>query len=103
MTVPAMLAVDCFIVNPFLAIASLNCLSMAVLPGFILTDASHSQRLPRRNRLQGRPSTRTTCAQTSQSMPKMLMSIDLISVVTETAVNNRDSSAMVFFIWNLLV
>jgi hypothetical protein len=92
-TVPEMVAVDCFIVNPFLLIASFSCLRVATLPGFIFTDASPFSRF---TSTESTPETdfndtRTACAQTSQSIPKIVMSIDLISADAETA--NIDSSS----------
>jgi hypothetical protein len=96
-----MVAVDCFMVNPFLAMASSSCLSVAVLPGFIFTDARPLSRFTSTESTPGTAfkDTRTACAQTSQSIPKMVMSIDLISALAETARSNRNSSAMVFLIW----
>ena len=90
-TVPAIVAVESFIVNPFLVMASFNCLSVAVLPGFIFTTASPFSRL---TSTESTPDidfndTRTACAQTSQSMPKILMSMDLISAkADETSIKN---------------
>jgi hypothetical protein len=89
--------VDCFIVNPFLVIASFSCFSVAVLPGFIFTDASPFSRL---TSTESTPETdftdtRTACAQTSQSIPKIVMSMDLISADAETASINSSSSEIV--------
>src|ERR1700736_2959008 len=100
-TVPDMAAVDCFMVNPFLLIASFSCLSVARLPGFIFTDASPFSRL---TSTESTPETdfndtRTACAQTSQSIPKMVMSIDLISAdADETDSSNIESNAIAVFI-----
>jgi hypothetical protein len=81
-------------VNPFLVMASFNCLSEAVLPSFIFTTANPFSRL---TSTESTPDTdfkdtRTACAQTSQSMPKILMLMDLISAETEDASNKNDAS-----------
>jgi hypothetical protein len=88
-TVPAMVAVDSFIVKPFFATASFNCLSVTVFPGFIFTAASPFSRLTLTESTPETPlkDTLTACAQTSQSMPKIVMSIDLISADAEAASN----------------
>ena len=96
-TFPAIVAVDCFIVNPFFVIASFSCLRVAVLPGFIFTDACPFSRL---TSTESTPETdfrdtRTACAQTSQSIPKIVMSMDLISADAETASINSSSSEIV--------
>jgi hypothetical protein len=89
-----MVAVESFMVNPFLVIASFSCLSIAVLPGFIFTAASPFSRL---TSTESTPDTdfndtRTAWAQTSQSMPKILMSMDLISANAEAPNNKNDAS-----------
>jgi hypothetical protein len=100
-TVPAMLSCESFIVNPFFVIAVCNCFIVAVFPGFILTAARPFARL---TSTESTPATDfndtlTAWAQTSQSMPKMLMSIDLISAdVGATTSNKTDKNAMAFFI-----
>jgi hypothetical protein len=85
--VPVTAAFDCFIVNPFFVMASCNCFSVVVLPGFILTAARPFSRLTSTDSTPATDfnDTRTACAQTSQSMPKMVMSIDLISAGAEAA------------------
>jgi hypothetical protein len=104
-----MVAVDCFIVNPFLVMASFSCLRVVELPGFIFTEASPFSRLTATESTPGTDfkDTRTACAHTSQSMPKIVMSIALISAEAETAdrkstykSNNTES---VLLISNLLV
>ena len=85
--VPATVAFDSFIVNPFFVMAPCNCFSVAVFPGFILTAARPFFKL---TSTESTPATdfndtRTACAQTSQSMPKMVMSIDLISAEADAA------------------
>jgi hypothetical protein len=78
-----------------------SCLSVALLPGFILTAASPFARL---TSTESTPDTdfndtRTACAQTSQSMPKIEMSIALISADANVATdNNKENSTNVFFI-----
>jgi len=74
-------------VNPFFVMAPCNCFSVAVFPGFILTAARPFSKL---TSTESTPATdfndtRTACAQTSQSMPKMVMSIDLISAEADAA------------------
>ena len=87
--------------NPFLVMALCSCLSVAVLPGLIFTVASPFARL---TSTESTPDTdfndtRTACAQTSQSMPKIEMSMDLISAEAEaTSQSNVENSATVFFI-----
>jgi hypothetical protein len=103
-TVPATVAVESFIVNPFLAMASFSCLSVVVLPGFIFTTASPFSRL---TSTESTPEidfndTRTACAQTSQSMPKILMSMDLISAKAEEASIKSDAKTADSFLINLL-
>jgi hypothetical protein len=78
---------DGFIVNPFLVMASCNCLNVAAFPGFIFTLARPFSRL---TLTASTPETDlkdtlTACAQTSQSMPKILISIDLISALADAA------------------
>jgi hypothetical protein len=78
-----------------------SCLSVAVLPGFIFTAASPLARL---TSTESTPDTdfndtRTACAQTSQSMPKIEMSMDLISADPEAmSSRNVENSAIVFVI-----
>jgi hypothetical protein len=78
-----------------------SCLSVAVLPGFIFTEASPLARL---TSTESTPDTdfndtRTACAQTSQSMPKIEMSMDLISADADTTdINNVENRTIVFFI-----
>jgi hypothetical protein len=88
-------------VNPFFVIASCNCLNVAALPGFIFTLAKPLSRL---TLTASTPSTdfndtRTACAQTSQSIPKIVMLMLLISA-TEEAANKkkRNSDAASFLI-----
>jgi hypothetical protein len=94
-TVPATVAVEPFMVNPFLVMASLSCFSVVVLPGFIFTTASPFSRLTSTESTPDKDlsDTRTACAQTSQSMPKILMSIDLISATAEEASIKSDASS----------
>ena len=104
-TVPAIVAVESFIVNPFLAIASFSCLNVTVLPGFILTTANPFSRLIS---TESTPEidfndTRTACAQTSQSIPKILMSMDLISANAEAASIKNEASNADSFLISLLV
>jgi hypothetical protein len=100
-TIPATATADCFIVNPFFVIAACNCFRVAVLLGFILTAASPFARL---SLTESTPDTDfndtlTACAQTSQSMPKIVMSIDLISADAEVTPSNKtDKNAIGFFI-----
>ena len=72
MTEPATVAVESFMVNPFLVMAWLSCLSVAVLPGFIFTTASPFSRLTSTVSTPDTDfnDTRTAWAQTSQSMPR---------------------------------
>ena len=98
-TVPAMLACESFIVNPFLVIASFSCFRVVVFPGFIFTTARPFSRL---TSTESTPATdfndtRTACAQTSQSMPKISMSIDLISAEADAATSRSTSKAVIFF------
>lgn len=100
-TVPATTALESFIVNPFLAMASFSCFSVVVLPGFIFTAASPFSKLTVTESTPGTAlnDTRTACAQTSQSMPKIVMSIDLISADAESAsITSSDRTAVAFFI-----
>jgi hypothetical protein len=104
-TFPTVVAADCFIVNPFLVMASLSCFRVAVLPGFIFTDASPFSRL---TSTESTPETdfkdtRTACAHTSQSIPKIVMSSVLISADAEIASINSSSTEIAFRIFNLLV
>jgi hypothetical protein len=88
-------------VNPFFVIAVCNCFSVAVLPGFIFTAANPLARLTSTESTPGTDfsDTLTAWAQTSQSMPKMEMSMDLISEDAEVTANNTtDKNAMTFFI-----
>jgi hypothetical protein len=88
-------------VNPFFEMAFCSCLSVAVFPGFIFTTARPFARL---TSTESTPDTdfndtRTACAQTSQSMPKIAMSMDLISADADaTNSNNVENRAIVFFI-----
>ena len=86
-TLPAMTAFDVFIVNPFFVMAACNCFSVAVFPGFILTAARPFSKLTSTDSTPATDfsDTRTACAQTSQSMPKIVMSIDLISAEADAA------------------
>ena len=87
--------------NPFLVMAFCSCLSVAVLPGFIFTEASPFARL---TSTESTPDTdfndtRTACAQTSQSMPKIVMSMDLISADADATNSKKvENSAIAFFI-----
>jgi hypothetical protein len=78
--------VDCFIVKPFLVMASFSCLSVVELSGFIFTEASPFSRLTATESTPGTDfkDTRTACAHTSQSMPKIVISIARISAEAET-------------------
>ena len=76
-----------------------------MFPGFIFTTASPFSRL---TSTESTPETdfndtRTACAQTSQSMPKILMSIDLISAEAEAASIKNDASKADSFLISLLV
>jgi hypothetical protein len=99
--VPVIAALASFIVKPFFVMASCSCLSVVVLAGFIFTDASPFARL---TSTESTPDTdfndtRTAWAQTSQSIPKIVMSIDWISAAAE-AMNshNTESSTTDLFI-----
>jgi hypothetical protein len=101
LTVPTTVAIESFIVNPFLVMASFSCLSVAVFPGFIFTAANPFSRL---TSTESTPDTdfndtRTAWAQTSQSMPKILILMDLISAEAENAsIKKEASTADSFFI-----
>jgi hypothetical protein len=88
---PATLRLDGFIVNPFLVMASCNCLKVAALPGFIFTLASPFSKLTSTTSTPETDfnDTRTACAQTSQSMPNIFISIDLTSALADVANNAR--------------
>jgi hypothetical protein len=95
---PAMVAVDGFMVNPFFAIASLSCFSVAVLPGFSFCGResllkAHSDGVHTRNRPQGHA--HGVCTDLSIH-PENRMSIDLISAEAETATNNSSSEIVLF-------
>jgi hypothetical protein len=98
---PTIVTADGFIVNPFFVIAVCNCFNVAVFPGFILTTASPFARL---TSTESTPDTDfndtlTAWAQTSQSIPKMVMSIDFISADAEVTTSNRtDNKAIAVFI-----
>jgi len=100
-TVPATIAAESFIVKPFLAIASFSCLRVVMFPGFIFTVARPFSRLTSTVSTPGTAfnDTRTACAQTSQSIPKIVMLMLLISA-TEEAANKkkRNSDAASFLI-----
>jgi hypothetical protein len=87
-------------VNPFLVIADCNCFNVTVLPGFILTDASPFARLTSTasTPVTDFSDTRTAWAQTSQSMPKMVMSIDLISADADAMKSRSDIKDIAIFI-----
>jgi hypothetical protein len=98
--VPITVTADGIIVNPFLVMAACNCFNVAAFPGFILTAASPFARL---TLTESTPDTDfndtlTAWAQTSQSMPKIVMSMDLISAVAEVTSNRTNNKAMAFFI-----
>jgi hypothetical protein len=78
-------------VNPFFVTASCNCFSVTVLPGFILTAAMPFSKLTSTDSTPATDfnDTRTACAQTSQSIPKIVMSIDLISAEADVASRNN--------------
>jgi hypothetical protein len=78
-------------VNPFFVMASCSCLKVAVFPGFIRTLARPFSRLTSTESTPGTAfnDTRTAWAQTSQSMPNTVMSIDLISADAVTASNSN--------------
>jgi hypothetical protein len=101
MMVPATVVVESFIVNPFLVMASFSCLSVAVFPGFNFTTANPFSRL---TSTESTPDTdfndtRTAWAQTSQSMPKILILMDSISAEAEDAsIKNEASRADSFVI-----
>lgn len=98
---PDTVAVDCFIVKPFFVMASCSCFSLVALPGFIFTEARPLARL---TLTESTPDTdfrdtRTACAQTSQSIPKIVMSIDWISADAEAiSSNNVEKIASTFLI-----
>ena len=99
-TVPASVALESFIVNPFFVMALCSCFRVVVLSTLIFTEARPLARL---TSTESTPETdfndtRTACAQTSQSMPKILMSIDLISADADTANSSVANSAIRFFI-----
>ena len=76
-----------------------------MLPGFIFTTASPFSRL---TSTESTPDTdfndtRTAWAQTSQSMPKILMSMDLISAEAEAASTNNVANNADSLFTNLLV
>jgi hypothetical protein len=99
--VPVTVAVESFIVNPFLVMAFCSCLSVAVLPGFIFTAASPFARLTSTESTPGTDfkDTRTACAQTSQSIPKIETSMDLISADADATNSKKvENSAIAFFI-----
>jgi hypothetical protein len=88
-------------VKPFLAIASFSCFNVAVFPGFRVADANPFSRLTLTVSTPATDfnDTRTACAQTSQSIPKIVILMDWISADAETAskpANKR--SAVTFFI-----
>ena len=99
--VPATIADESFIVNPFFVTAFCSCFSVTVLLGFIFTEARPFERF---TSTESTPETdfndtRTACAQTSQSMPKIEMSMDLISADADaTNSSNAENSATVVFI-----
>jgi hypothetical protein len=92
-------------VNPFLVIASFSCLSCVAFPGFIFTTASPFSRLISTESTPDTDfnDTRTACAQTSQSIPKILMSMDLISAEAEAASIKNDASSADSFLMSLLM
>src|SRR5262249_15110108 len=100
MSLPTATTLDSFMVNPFLAIAVCNCFSVTEFPGLSLTDASPFSRLTSTvaTPLTDNRDTRTACAQTSQSMPKMVMSIERISALagTESAAQSSNSDVSFF-------
>jgi hypothetical protein len=71
-----------------------------VFPGFIFTDATPFSRLTPTDSTPETDfnDTRTACAQTSQSMPKIVMSIDLISADAETASIDSNNSKIILLI-----
>jgi hypothetical protein len=92
---PAAVTRDCFIVNPFFAMASCNCLRVTVLPGFNFTVARPLSKLTSTERtpFTDITDTRTACAQTSQSIPKIVMSMVRISAregMAEKTVNSKN-------------
>src|SRR6185369_4613144 len=104
-TWPSTVASDCFIVKPFLAIASFNCFNVALFPAFKVTDARPFSRLTLTVSTPATDfnDTRTACAQTSQSIPKTVMLMERISACAAEAISsNVDITRLIFFI-NLLV
>lgn len=99
--VPATEASESFIVKPFFEIASLSCLKVTEFPGFIFTTARPFSRLTSTESTPGTAfkDTRTACAQTSQSIPKIVMSMDLISAdAANASIKTVESVASVFLI-----
>jgi len=100
-TLPSTVSLESFIVNPFFVMALCSCFSVVVLFVFIFTEA---RPLARPTSTESTPDTdfndtRTACAQTSQSMPKILMSMDLISADAEAAnISSVANSVIAFFI-----
>jgi hypothetical protein len=90
-------------VKPFFVMACRNWLIVALLPGFIFTEARPLARL---TSTESTPDTdfkdtRTACAHTSQSIPKIAMSMDRISATAETANSNkREQTAIALFIFS---
>jgi hypothetical protein len=93
--VPATITTESLIVNPFFVMASCNCFSVVELSDFIFTDAKPFVRL---TSTESTPDTdfndtRTAWAQTSQSMPKIVTSMDLISADADATYHNNDRNS----------
>jgi len=87
-------------VKPFFAMASPSCFKVAVFPGFSVTEASPFSRLTFTVSTPATDfnDTRTACAHTSQSIPKMVMLMVWISARPDTASNNKNRMLTNFFI-----
>jgi hypothetical protein len=90
-TVPITLACESFIVKPFFVMACCSWLRVVVLPGFIFTVARPFAKL---TSTESTPDTdfkdtRTACAQTSQSIPKIARSMDLISAAADETKSSK--------------
>ena len=80
--------------------ASFSCLRVVMFPGFILTVAKPFSRLTSTVSTPGTAfnDTRTACAQTSQSIPKIVMLMLLISATEELAIKNTRNSVAASFL-----
>jgi hypothetical protein len=88
-------------VNPFLLMASFSCFNVALLPGFSFTTANPFSRF---TCTESTPETAfrdtlTAWAHTSQSIPKILMSMDLISADADaTSIKSAEIRGSIFLI-----